>query len=267
MARIKLGVCLASLGLPLRRGLEEARRLGLTAVELRVGGELSPTGLSQTGRRELRQRLRSHGLELAAVSCPLRFGFDRPERLEERIDHVSQCLSLSYDLGGPVVVVQTGRVSAEKDDPRAAFLAESLQALARHGDRVGAVLALETGLEAGRELAEFLVRFDTGSLAVCYDPANLLMNGFDPYQSARDLKERLAHAHARDARSAGASRASMEVALGHGDIDWLLLASVLEEVGFHGCLAIARETGDNRVADVASGAAFLRRLFNLESKP
>jgi sugar phosphate isomerase/epimerase len=81
MARIKLGVCLASLGLPLRRGLEEARRLGVSAVDLRAGGELTPAKLSQTGRRELRQRLRSHGLDLAGVRCPLRFGFDRPDVL------------------------------------------------------------------------------------------------------------------------------------------------------------------------------------------
>jgi L-ribulose-5-phosphate 3-epimerase len=258
---MRLGLCLKSLGLPLRRGLEEAHRLGVAAVEMEVAGELLPRNLSQTGRRELRHLLRSHGLELAALGCPLRHGLDQPERLDERIDHVRQVMGLAIDLGGPIVIIQAGRVPAAKDDPRAAFLTESLGVLARHGDRVGAVLALETGLEDGRAMNEFLAGFDTGSLGVNFDPANLIMNGFDPYQGARDLKGRIVHAHAKDARPATASRAAMEVPLGHGDIDWLLMLGVLEEINFTGCLAIERESGDNRLADVAGGVAFLRRLL------
>lgn len=257
----RLGVCVKSLGLPLRRGLEEARRLGVAAVEIEVAGELAPRSLSQTGRRELRHRLKSLGLELAALSCPLRHGLDQPERLDERIDHVRQVMSLAFDLGGPIVVIQAGRVPAGKDDPRASFLTESLGALARHGDRMGAVLALETGLEDGRALGDFLAGFDTGSLGVTFDPANLVMNGFDCYQGARDLKGRIVHAHAKDARPATASRAAMEVPLGHGAIDWLLLLGILEEINYTGCLAIERETGDNRLADVAAAVAFLRRLL------
>lgn len=257
---MKLGVCLKALGLPLRRGLEEARRLGLAGVELEVTGELAPEGLSQTGRRELRHRLRSHGLELAALNCPLRHGLDFPDHLDERLDRLRQVMALSYDLGGPIVVVQAGKVPAAKDDPHAAFLVDSLQTLARHGDRVGAVVALETGLESGQALADFLARFDTGSLGAAFDPANLLMAGFDPYESARALKGRIVHAHAKDARQATASRTAREVPMGHGDIDWLLLPGTLEEIGYKGWLCIERESGDKRLADVAAGVAFLRRL-------
>lgn len=258
---MRLGICLKSLGLPLRRGLEEARRLAVRAIEIEVAGELMPQNLSQTGRRELRHRFRSHGLELAGMSCPLRQGLDQPERLDERIDYVLQAMSLAFDLGGPIVVLQAGRIPADENDPRSAFLTEALTALARHGDRVGTFLALETGLDDGRALADFLARFDTGSLGVTFDPANLIMNGLDPYESARSLKGRIVHAHAKDARPATASRAAMEVPLGHGDIDWLQLLGVLEEINFTGCLAIERESGANRAADVAAGVGFLRRLL------
>src|SRR5262249_51243117 len=146
--------------------LEQARRLGVPGVELEAAGELSPTQLSQTGRRELRHLLHSHGLELTALSCPLRHGFDTAENLQPRIEHVQKVMSMSYELGPRIVIVQAGRVPEKVDDPRAGFMIESLRALGQHGDRVGSVLALETGLESGEALAQFLGQFDSGSLGV-----------------------------------------------------------------------------------------------------
>ena len=60
---------------------------------------------------------------------------------------------------------------------------------------------------------------------------------------------------------ASASRAAQEVPLGHGDIDWMKYLAALEEVEYRGWLTIERETGENRLAEVAEGVAFLRRLI------
>ncbi len=49
--------------------------------------------------------------------------------------------------------------------------------------------------------------------------------------------------------------------LGHGDIDWMELLGALEEVEYRGYLTVERESGDNRLADVAAGVAFLRRFI------
>ena len=260
MSTLKIGVRLESLGLPLRRALSEAQRLGVGGVQVDATGDLAPDRLSQTGRREFLHLLRAHNLALTAVGCPLRRGLDVAEQQEQRIDHVRKVMSLSFDLGPRIAIVEAGRIPEKDDDSRAGLLAEALLALGRHGDRVGATLALETGLEAGEVLRRFLERFDTGSLGVNFDPANLVLNGLNVYESARALHGRIVHAHARDARRAGASRAAQEVPLGHGDIDWMLLLSVLEEIEYRGWLTVERESGDNRVADVAAGVQFLRRL-------
>jgi sugar phosphate isomerase/epimerase len=260
MNRLKIGVRLESLNLPLRCALAEAARLGVTGVQVDTAGELSPNKLSGTGRREFRHLLRAHNLELTALGCPLRRGLDVAEDQQPRIEHVRKVLALSFDLGPRVVVVQAGRVPEESDSPRARLLTEALHALGLYGDRVGAVLALEAGLESGAELAAFLGRFDTGGLGVNLNPANLLIHGFDPYESARALRDRIAHAHAKDARAASPSRAAQEVPLGHGDIDWMKYLAVLEEIEYRGWLTIERETGENRLSDVANGVAFLRRL-------
>jgi L-ribulose-5-phosphate 3-epimerase len=261
MNRLKIGIRLESLGLPLRRALTEASRLGAAGVQVDAAGDLAPNALTETGRREFRHLLRAYNLELTALSCPLRRGLDAAENQQPRIEHVQKILSLSFDLGPRIVVVQAGSVTDDPENPRMHLLSESLQALARYGDRVGATLALETGLEDGSTLATFLDRFDSGALGVNLDPANLLLHGFDPYASVQALHHRIVHSHAKDARQSSASRAAQEVPLGHGDIDWLKYLAVLEEVEYCGWLTIERETGENRLADVAAGVSFLRRLI------
>ena len=169
-------------------------------------------------------------------------------------------MNLAFDLGPRVVVIEPGRISDDDQDPRTFLLRDALRSLGQHGDRVGTTLALETGLESGQALRGYLDRFDTGSLGVNLDPANLLLHNFDPYESIQALGRRILHVHAKDARQASASRAAQEVPLGHGDIDWLKLLGTLEEVEYRGWLVIERESGDNRRADVAAGVAFLRRL-------
>src|SRR6516162_1063668 len=98
MNRLKIGIRLESLELPLRRALQEAERLGVAGVQVDAAGDLAPNALSQTGRREFRHLLRSHNLELTALGCPLRHGLDTPENQEQRIDYVRKVLSLSFDL-------------------------------------------------------------------------------------------------------------------------------------------------------------------------
>jgi L-ribulose-5-phosphate 3-epimerase len=260
MTRLKIGLRLESLGLPLRRALMEASRLGVAGVQVDAAGDLAPDALTETGRREFRHLLRAHNLELTALGCPLRRGLDAAENQQPRIEHVQKAMTLSFDLGPRVVIVQAGAVTDDPGNLRTHILSESLQALAKHGDRVGATLALETGLEDGAALAGFLDRFDSGALGVNLEPANLLLHGFDPYASAQALHRHIVHSHAKDARQASASRAAQEVPLGHGDIDWLKYLAVLEEVEYRGWLTIERETGENRLADVAAGVSFLRRL-------
>ena len=250
MSHLKIGIRLESLGLPLRGALAAAARLGVPGVRVDAVGDLSPNRLSESGRREFRHLLRSHNLELVALVCPLRRGLDTAEDQQPRIEHVRKVMTLSYDLGPRVVIVEAGAVPGEKEVERGRLLSESLTALAAHGDRTGTTLALETGLESGEALNAYLTRIDAGSLGANLDPANLLTHGFDPYESARALNRRIVRVTARDARLVGASRTAQEVPLGHGDVEWMQFLGVLEEVEYRGWLTVTCE------ADVA----FLRRL-------
>ncbi|HVL11855.1 MAG TPA: TIM barrel protein, partial [Gemmata sp.] len=82
----------------------------------------------------------------------------------------------------------------------------------------------------------------------------------DPLASLHPLKDLLAHVHARDARSASLSRGLQEVPLGAGDVDWMAFTATLQVLDFGGFLAVEREQGENKLADVANGVKFLRRF-------
>src|SRR5262245_28842904 len=264
MRRIKIGVDLASAGVAVRQGLDQAGRMGVSGVQLDATGGLAPRSLSQTGRRELIHLLRSHNLELAALGCPLRHGLDRAEGQESRIDHIRQVMTLSFDLGGGRVVVQPGRVPDASESARTQLLTEALLALGNHGDRTGTVLAIESGLEKGEVLRSFLDQFDTGGLGVSLDPANFLINGLDPYENARALATRVVYCQAKDARASGSNQAAQEVPLGHGDLDWMQFLSVLEEIDYRGWLTVKRESGNNRLGDMMAGVQFLRRFLGAQ---
>jgi L-ribulose-5-phosphate 3-epimerase len=260
MNRPKIGVRAESLGLPLRKAVEAAARMGADGVQVDAVGDLDPRQLSATGRRDFRRLMRSLNLELCALGCPMQRGLDVAEGQQARIDRLMMTLALSFELGPRIVVIEAGHIPEDDKDPGHVLLSEALSVLGHHGDRIGAVVALETGLESGAQLASFLDRFDTGGLRVNFDPANLMVHGFDPEQAARDLRGRIAQVHAKDARRAGASRLAQEVALGHGDIDWIALLGALEESTYRGFLTIERDGGADRVADVAAGVQFLRRV-------
>jgi sugar phosphate isomerase/epimerase len=277
MSHFKLGVVLESFGLPVRQALHEVAQLGVPGVQVDAVGDLAPDKLGDTGRREFRTLLRSFNLQLAAVGCPLRHGLDTFEHQQPRIDHVKKTMQLAFDLGAKKVVVPLPRIPTDEpkpDDapkpvsfltmntapPKAVTLRESLATLGGHGDRIGTLVCLEVGLDAGAALRDYLGTFDTGSLGVTFDPANFVVNGHDPAASLMALAGKVTHAQARDVRTGNASAGPQEVAVGAGDVEWMGLLATLGAVEYRGFVCVERTAGANRATDVANGVAFLRRF-------
>jgi L-ribulose-5-phosphate 3-epimerase len=260
MKPLRIGIVAESTGLSIRQAIAEASRMGAVGIQIDAAGDLAANRLGETGRREFKNLLRSFGIDLAALNVPLRHGLDAAEDQQQRIDHIRNAMQLAFDLGARKAVVPFSKVPDEPDSPRATTLRDSLLALGSYGDRSGCLLALEIGFDPAEKVKGYLAGFDTGSLKVTFDPANLLMHGHDPLANLIPLQGWIAHVHARDARSAGVSRGLQEVPLGAGDIDWLAFAATLQVIEFDGFLTVEREQGDNKLADVAAGVKFLRRF-------
>jgi L-ribulose-5-phosphate 3-epimerase len=258
---MKIGVVLESMQLPLRSGLPRAARMGAAGVQVDAVGELSPERLTDTARRELKNLLRTYAQDLTALNCPLRRGLDVAENQQPRLEYIRRAMALSFELGPRLLIAPLPKLPGENEPERARLLREALLDLGRHGDRVGSVLALEVGMDEPQAVAAYLDTFDVGSLKVNYDPANLLVNGFDPLAGIIPLHRRIAHTHARDARRSTVSRGVQEVALGDGDIDWLRYVASLAAVEYRGWMTIERESGEDRLGDVERGVGFLKRML------
>jgi sugar phosphate isomerase/epimerase len=258
---MKIGIVLESLGLPLRQGLAQAARLGVGGLQIDASGELAPERLAATARRELKILTRTFNQEFTALNCPLRHGLDVAENQQPRIEYVRNVLSLAFELGPRIAIVPCPRLPGEKEVERGRLLSEALWDLGRHGDRVGSVLALEIGLDPPEAVRDYLAKFDVGSLKVNYDPANMLVNGYDPVQGVASLHSLIAHTHARDARRTTVSRGTQEVSLGAGDVDWMSYVASLSAVEYRGWLTIEREPGTDRLKEIERGVAFLRRMM------
>jgi sugar phosphate isomerase/epimerase len=232
--------------------------MGYDGLELAAVGDLAPAQLGASARREIRHLFASHQLSIAAVAAPLRFGLDVLEHQEARIDFVRQTMTLSFDLGCRLVVVQPGAIPKDEGDPRRAALIDALSALGRHGDRVGATLALETGVDAPADVMALLAKIDAGGLAIAYNPGFLVVHGHDPYAAARAFHGRMAYVHATDARRGLSPRL---VPVGRGDLDWLELIGVFTELDYRGFLTVDIEPGSGSANEAEAAATFLRRLL------
>jgi len=275
---MKLGVVLENLGLPMRAALLEAAKLGIAGVQLEAAGELDPTQLGNSARRELRMLLRSYNLELSAVNCPMRRGLDSFEHQQARIEYAQRAMQFAVDLGSRVLIVPLPKLpdlepaKQEETDgpkpflffkgppPKGDTLCETLTALGRSADKFGVTLALEAGLDPAAELVDYLNGFESGSLQVNYDPANFFIHGHDPIASLFPLMGRIPHSHARDARRTSAASGPEEVPLGAGDIDWLSYMGTLAAIEYRGFVTVERTQGDRKLADIAAGVKFLRRF-------
>ena len=170
-------------------------------------------------------------------------------------------MTVAADLGPRVVVVQCPRLPTDAEPERGVRLRETLTALGGHGDRIGVALGLEIGFDPAEGVRDYLATFPAGSLAATLDPANFLTHGHDPLKQVVPLAGRIVLVHARDARGGTVSSAAQEVRLGGGDVDWLTFTATLAATDYRGFLMIERESGEDKLADVTAGVAFLKRVM------
>jgi sugar phosphate isomerase/epimerase len=260
MLQIKLGVELASLRLPLKKGLLTARELGVEAVEIDARHELKPDDLSRTGVRQIRKMLDDLNLRVSAVTFRTRRGYHVVEDLEARIDATKRSLRLAFELGTNVVVNHIGRVPAESDASAMSTMVQALSDLGRCGQKVGALLAAETGTESGEELARLIDRLPPGSIGVDFNPAGLIVHGHSPRHAAESLGPHVLHVHANDATRDLALGRGVEVALGQGNTEFPEILAVLEEHQYRGYITVARRDSESPLADVRQALMFLRNL-------
>lgn len=260
MPSLRIAVQLRSLKLPLKKALQVANGWRVSGVEIDARGEINPGDLSQTGRRQLRKLLDDFELRVAAIGFRTRRGYDVPERLERRIEATKAAMQLAYDLGASLVVNQVGRVPENAEGPNWGLLVEALSDLGAYGQRVGALLAAETGSESGGDLRRLIDALPVGSIAVALSPGNLIVNGFSPSEAVAELGPQIQYIRAKDGVRDLARGRGVEVELGRGSADFPALMGAMEEHDYRGYWTIERENAVDPVHEIGQAVSYLRSL-------
>ena len=259
MPLLKIGVELAAFRLPLKQALHTAAELGADAVEIDARGEITPK-LSRTGVRQLRKMLEDLRLRVSALRFRTRRGYDAAAELDRRVAATKAAMQLAYDLGAPVVINHIGRVPPLQQSDSRRQLLGVLEELGRHGHRVGALLAAQTGTESGEELAGLLANLPAGAVGVDLNPGNLILNGFSPLDAVAALGDSILHVHATDANLNSPGRPGDPAPLGQGSADFPALLAALDEHDYHGYFTVGHQTIDDPRAEIARAIEYLRGL-------
>ncbi|MCF7974924.1 MAG: sugar phosphate isomerase/epimerase [Phycisphaerae bacterium] len=140
-------------------------------------------------------------------------------------------------------------------------MCQRIKSLADVAMENGLMLLLETGQETAEELSSFLKKMDHPALGVNYDPANMILyDKGNPIEGIKVLAPWIKHIHIKDAMKTDTpGQWGTEVPWGDGQVDSDRFLATLNDIGYEGALAIEREAGDNRVADITLAAARLRQ--------
>ncbi len=238
MRNWKISLDLRGLSLGFRQAVELAARAGLDAVEIEAEGPFRPEELSGTGVREIRNLLSTRNLRLSAVGFRSRRGLADPAGLDARIAATKDVMQLAYQLGARVVIGRIGQLPSQPEAELPPELVEVLGDLARHSDRVGASLAVETTSESPRQLLRLLDRVPEGAVGVDFNPAEMILAGRSPLEAIEVLGRRVLHVHAADATDEAGARPAQRVELGRGAAEMPILLAHLEGLDYRSDVAI-----------------------------
>jgi sugar phosphate isomerase/epimerase len=159
------------------------------------------------------------------------------------------------------VMFHAGFLPHERHDPDYGKLAGRLTQVADLFADHGLTCCLETGQEAAVSLRAFLEELAKPNVRVNFDPANLILyDKGDPIAGLKTLLPHVVSCHIKDAtRTKTPGTWGEEVVVGTGEVDWTAFFATLGP-DFSGTLALEREAGDQRVADLQTAHTFLRAL-------
>lgn len=286
----KIGVIVDSFRLPIREGLLKAKEVGAQGVQMyAVSGELDPDNLNVEQRAELKAYILGLGLEISALCGDLGgHGFQDKAENAWKIKKSKEILQLAKDLGTSIVTTHIGIIPEDENDPIYQTMLEACEELGQYATSLDAYFAIETGPETSKTLKEFLDKLSTNGVSVNFDPANMVMvTKDDPVAGVKLLKKYIVHTHVKDGiqlqstnpkdvygylgYDSGTSHDKIEemvengeffreLSLGHGDVNFELYFSALQEIGYNGYLTIEREVRSNPEKDIKEAVQFIEKF-------
>ena len=180
----------------------------------------------------------------------------------ENWNNIQAVAAIAANLRLRLVTVHAGFLPHDANDPQFHPLLDRTARVADLFESYGIDLGLETGQETAETLKLFLTLLNRPNVGVNFDPANMILyDKGDPVAALRELGPWLKQCHIKDARRTRIPGAwGQEVLVGTGEVDWRAIFEVLAELKFEGRLAIEREDGNQRDADIIAARHYIESL-------
>jgi sugar phosphate isomerase/epimerase len=237
LSGIRVGIQLAGLRLPFRKALEAASRLRADCIEIDARTEVRPDEMTGSASRQLRKLLGDLNLKVGAIRYATSRGYETTDELDRRIEGTQKAMKLAFELGANVVLSDLGKYS----------------------QRVGAVLALETGAESLTTLGQLVDSLPQASVGIALNPGNLIVNGF----SLDDLPSVAQHVmlvHAKDGLPDRARGRGTQVPLGQGLAEFPRIMACLAEHSYRGCYIVERDMASDPISEFGASIKYLKSL-------
>lgn len=261
---------------------------------------LDVCSLSGSGRREIRQILASQALMLASLRVDLgRQGLGPGADIDALLHRMRKVMEAATGLGTAIVCVEIGPLppspksadaapppispdqaglilipSLAKPAPSATnlreiprqvdptFIASVDGALAELGtlaDRIGVTLAFRSELSDFAAIERALHTAACPWFGVDLDPVSLLSDVWTMPETLDHLAGNIRHIRVRDGLRGTQGRVK-PTPIGHGDVNWRQLLSLLDEASFPGPLAIDCSEFPDRISTAKAAIVFLRGM-------
>jgi len=161
-----------------------------------------------------------------------------------------------------LVTFHAGFLPHDSSDPRFQTLLQRIALIADMFADRGMELGFETGQETAETLGAFLQKLGKPHVGVNFDPANMILyDKGDPIAALQALGPWLKQCHIKDAvKTKSPGTWGAEVPVGAGEVDWPAFVRMLDKLRFQGNLAIEREAGEQRVADIRTAREYLDKI-------
>lgn len=182
---------------------------------------------------------------------------------EQNLKNIRAAAALAKKIGLKLVTFHAGFLPTEESDPTFTKMMQRLDEVSDIFMVHNILLGLETGQETAPALADLLHKLNHPNIGVNFDPANMILyDKGDPVKALRTLAPWIRQVHIKDAvRTKMPGTWGEEVVVGTGEVDWKAFFATFRQVIFNVNLAIEREAGDKRVADIRAARAVVERTF------
>jgi L-ribulose-5-phosphate 3-epimerase len=176
--------------------------------------------------------------------------------------NIQAAADIAQKLKLKLVTFHAGFLPHEPSDPRFQTLLQRMALIADLFAAKHMELGLETGQETAETLGAFLQKLGKPNVGVNFDPANMILyDKGDPIIALQALGPWLKQCHIKDAvKTKMPGTWGEEVSVGTGQVDWPAFMRTLDKLHFQGNLAIEREAGEQRVADIRTARQFLEKI-------